>query len=291
MQFKNLDELIACEQAVEWHDANKININDYKFEAGVKAKLDRIKGRKKVGIYNNKVISVISDQFKPISVKEIAEISESLFGSNYTEKSYKEGIIRIHQNGIEDKRGKVMPMVVYPPNFGNMAVRVGLYHYTYICSNGLMIGSEAFSDRIIHRSNHLYLENRIKKVGNNLELILKKVDQANSIELEPGVQLAMIILGLKKNDGLIKAALSNYPSDCTLWETIQSITSIATHKTKQGYEYAVNAGEFLVNPKLEPYQVVEAASYALTKASKDKIKFEQGQELYAMASDLLSCIQ
>ena len=288
MKFKNLEQLIKFEDELQWINEELTNVNNYKFSEGIQTKYDSLKGKKVLGINGNEIVSVVSDKFSPISVREIANACDKSFGSEYQEKSFREGIVRIYETGVEDTKGKVTPLVVYPANLGNMAVRIGLHHNAFVCSNGLIIADGLLSQRIVHRSTINDLDAITKSVSDNAGLILQNINAANETELNSGLQLAMIIQGLDYNDSLVNKALSKYaPQAKTLWSTIQAITYVSTHETKNGFTYAKNAGNYLFSPKLENYELLSAASYAYTKEQKGAMNFENSNALYAIAKQIL----
>jgi len=291
MKFESLNDLIGFEKSLTWTKASGLNLSAYKMANDVRTKFCSLKGEKYAAIYNGEIVSVVSDQFRIISVSEIADVCDKVFGPNYAEKSYKEGIVRIYDKGIEDKTGKATPLVVYPSNLGNMAVKLGIFHNAYICSNGLiMADNKLMGQKIIHRSTTKDLTQYANSIVSNLELALNKISIANEIMLDRGTQLSMIIQGLEKNDSLIKKALSKYaPINNSLWSTVQAITHVSTHETKNGFAYSRLAGEFLLNPVLSAEELVDAASYAYAK--KEAINFENKNELFKLAADELTrCI-
>ncbi|MFA5303824.1 MAG: hypothetical protein WC393_04805 [Candidatus Nanoarchaeia archaeon] len=266
MKFNSLDELIKFEDKIEWHNANSINIKDYSITGDAQAKYNRLKNHKYLGIYGNKIVTVVSDQFSQISVKEIAEKCSMQFGSEYTEKTYKEGIIRIYEKGIENSSGKITPLVVYPANLGNMAVKLGLYHNARVCSNGMILSEGKVGQRIIHRLNEIEIENKLFSISNNLGTLINQIDYSKTISVHPGIQLAMIINSLGQNDKLINAAFEKYsPKNDSLWETVQTITYVSTHETSNGYSYATNAGNLILEHSVPDAELIKAASYAYQK--------------------------
>jgi hypothetical protein len=283
MKFKTLEDLIDFEKGIEWKNEKEVNINDYSFTRTARSQYNRLKNRKYLGIAGDQVVSAVSGKFRAISVADVADACEKYFGSDYDEKSFKQGIVRIYSKGIEDSNGEVSPMVVYPPNFGTMAVKIGLYHVAFVCSNGLMMVDNIISQRIIHRLSSNGIERSIKKVSDNLGFVLDKIDYARSKEISEGLQLAMIVQGLGKKDNLVKMALKNYPEESTLWDTIQSVTSIATHKTKAGFEYAKKAGDYLFVEGLSPEKVIDATNYVFKKEKSGAIKFDNSRGLYELA--------
>ena len=288
MKFNNLDELIDFEKGLEWVKERELNVQDYAFTQEIRTKYNRLKGEKLLGVHNGKIVGVVSDQFRIIKVLDIVEACDTEFGDNFVETSYKQGIVRVYDKGVEDNIGKVTPMVVYPANLGNMAVKIGLHHNAYVCSNGLIMADNILSQRIIHRLSNHDLEHRVKQVSDNLGIVLKRVSEASEVTIDKGLQLGMIVQGLGKKDGLIKKALKNYPETNSLWDTVQTITYVATHKTSNGYDYSKNAGNLLINQKLEPEEIVDAANYAFTKQRKGTINFENSTELYQLASEILA---
>lgn len=288
IKFGSLDELISFERGMEWKNMNEIRLSDYKAGKDVALKYDRLRGPRYAGIYQGRIVSVVSDQFSIISVESIANAAESVFGSKYTEKSYKDGIVRIYEAGAEDRTGKVMPMVIFPANLGTMAVRIGLYHNAYVCSNGMIIAGNVVSQKIIHRLSEHDIKNRIELVSGKLGTILNSVEDAKTYEIDSGLQLAMIVKGLEKKDKLVSQALTNYPSEQTLWETVQTITSIATHKTRDGFEYAKNAGDLLLNKAITPSEIVDAANYVFNKEQSGALNFEESKALYNLAIQQLT---
>lgn len=283
MKFNTLEELIDYEKGMEWRSEHEVNVDNYSFTRTARNQYNRLKYNKYLGICNGKVISVVSGDFRVISVNDIAEACEKVFGSNYEEKSFKQGIVRIYDKGIQDSDGAVSPMVVYPPNFGTMAVKLGLYHVAYVCSNGLMMVDNIISKRIIHRISNVAIEHQIRSVCDNLGLVLDKIDYAKDKVIDKGMQLAMIVQGLGKKDNLVRAALKNYPEESTLWETIQSVTAVATHKASNGFEYAKKAGDYLLEEKLSPEKVIDATNYVFKKHKSGSMNFENTQNLYALA--------
>ncbi|MFA5333702.1 MAG: hypothetical protein WC376_04365 [Candidatus Nanoarchaeia archaeon] len=288
MKFNNLDELIKFEDKIEWHNADSINLKDYSITGDAKAKYSRLKNQKLVGIYGNKIVTVVSDQFSEISVRDIAEKCSSEFGSEYTEKTYKEGIIRIYEKGIENEFGKITPLVVYPSNLGNMAVKIGLYHNARVCSNGLILNDGKVSQRIIHRLSDLEIEKKLMNVSQNLGNLVNLIDSSREIELNKGVQLAMIINSLSYNDKLINKAFEKYsPKNSTLWETVQTITYVSTHETKEGYAYASNAGDLIISKSINSKDIVSAASYAYSRLICGE-KLPSTKELLMLAKERLN---
>lgn len=283
MKFETLDELISFERGMEWKNMSEMQLSNYKAGKDVALKYDRLRNQRYAGIYGDTIVSVVSDQFSIISVEEIAKAAESVFGAKFTEKSYKDGIVRIYEAGAEDRTGKVMPMVIYPANLGTMAVKIGLYHNAYVCSNGMIIAGNVISQKIIHRLRENEIKHRIELVSDKLGTILTSVEEAKSYQLDKGLQLAMLVKGLEKKDKLVSQALVKYPAEQTLWETVQTITSIATHKTRDGFEYARNAGELLLNRGLSPVEIVDAASYVFSKEKSNTLRFENSNALYELA--------
>ncbi|MDD4353816.1 MAG: hypothetical protein PHN56_05155 [Candidatus Nanoarchaeia archaeon] len=285
MKFKNLDELIKFEEKIEWHNANSININDYSIAGDALAKYERLKNEKYVGIVGNKIVTAVSDQFSQISVKYIAEKCDNQFGTEYLEKTYKEGIIRIYNKGIENEFGKLAPLVVYPANLGNMAVKIGLYHDARVCSNGMILSGGKIGQRIIHKLSDFDIEKKLTGVSENLGTIVNMIDASHDIELNPGVQLAMIINSLGSNDKLISKAFEKYsPKNNSLWETVQTVTYVSTHETRDGYNYAINAGELIINKEITPSELVNAASYAYSRQLNGE-KLPNTNELLRFASE------
>jgi hypothetical protein len=283
MRFNTLDELIEFDNSVTWHKEEEINLSDYKFERGVQSKYNCLKGEKQIGVYNNKIVAVVSDKFQVIKVSEIAEACDKAFGNKYEEKSFKEGIVRIYDAGKEDKTGKVSPLSVFPANRGNLAVKIGLYHNASVCDNGMIVYDSKIGFRIIHRGDIKLPTTEIKNLSKKMGYVLAKVDYAQEKSIGRGVQLAMIVQGLSKKDNLIKKALIKYPEDDKLWSTIQTITEIATHKTKNGFIHSKKAGNYLINEGLDPVQVVDAANYVFKKKKTGKINFEVDTPLYITA--------
>lgn len=284
MKFKNLDELIRFEDKIEWHNADSINIKDYSMTADAKAKYNRLKNQKNVGIYGNKIVTVVSDQFSQISVSDIAEKCSNQFGSEYTEKTYKEGIIRIYNKGIENDSGKITPLVVYPANLGNMAVKIGLYHNARVCSNGMILSEGKVGQRIIHRLNELEIEKKLSNISDNLGTLINQIDYSKEIIIHPGVQLAMIINSLGQNDKLINSAFEKYsPKNDSLWETVQTVTYVSTHETSNGYAYAMNAGNLILEQSIPDNELIKAASYAYQK-KLEKNNLPNTNELLKLAT-------
>ncbi|VVB76080.1 Uncharacterised protein [Candidatus Tiddalikarchaeum anstoanum] len=288
MKFGSLDQLIDFEKNIQWQKASEINIDSYTMPKEVKTKYDSLKGQKYVGINGGSIVTVVSDQFKIINVSEISNACDKAFGSEYREKSFRDGIARIYDTGIEDKIGKVTPLVIYPANLGSMAVRLGLHHEAYVCSNGMIMADNVVSQRIIHRMRDYEIDAKIRKISSSMGFVLSKISAASEIKLDSGLQLAMIVQGLEKTDSMIKKAFGKYaPQDNTLWSTIQTITYVATHETKNGYEYAKKAGEILLNPALAPCDVVDSANYVFSKASNGVLDFEHKKELFSLAAQAL----
>lgn len=288
MKFKTLDQLIDFEKNIQWVNSAEVKLENYKISSDIQGRFDRLKNQKFLGVYGNEVVAAVSDQFSIINVEQIAEACDKAFGSEYTEKSFKEGIIRIYNNGEEDLKGKVAPMVIYPANLGNMAVRLGLYHVAYVCTNGMIIADSKISQKIIHRSTDADLTVKTKLISENLGEILSRVDLAETTVLNPGIQLAMIVEGLDKKDALVKKAIGKYsPEKNTLWDTVQTITYVATHETKEGFGYSKNAGELLLNPALAAPDIVDAACYVFSKENKGAMNFPNSKSLYALASLML----
>jgi hypothetical protein len=266
MKFKNLDELISFEEKIEWHNANLVNIKDYSMTGEARAKYNRLKNEKYFGINGNTIVTVVSGQFNQISVKDIAQKCDNQFGSEYTEKTYKEGIIRIYDKGIENSFGKITPLVVYPANLGNMAVKIGLYHNARVCSNGLILSNGKVGQRIIHRLNDLEIENKLQNISTNLGTLINRIDYSKEITINPGIQLAMIINSLGQKDILINSAFEKYsPKNDSLWETVQTVTYVSTHETNKGYAYATNAGNLIINQSISDTEIIKAAVYAYQK--------------------------
>lgn len=288
-KFGSLDELISFEKNVKYENASDVNLDSYSISADVKSRLDRLKGAKFVGIYGGEIVSAVSDQFSVINVERISDACNKAFGDNYTEKSVREGIVRIYNVGVEDVTGKVTPLVVYPANLGTMAVRIGLYHNAFVCSNGMILADGALSQKVIHRSVDVDLTLKTNLIREGLEDVLNRVKAAETINVDPGLQLALIVQGLDKKDALVKKALGKYhPEGNTLWNTIQAITYVSTHETKEGFDYARNAGVFLSKPELSPADLVDAASYVFCKEQKGAMSFEHSKELYSLARKVLA---
>ncbi|MBN1924116.1 MAG: hypothetical protein JW791_05160 [Nanoarchaeota archaeon] len=287
MKFSSIDDLVSFENSLEWKKEEEVVLSNYKAGKDVSAKYSRIKGDKYFGIVGDRIVTVVSEQFTPISVAEIVNACESEFGTDFTEKSYREGIVRVYDTGLENSIGRVNPLVVFPANLGSMAVKLGVYHDAFVCSNGLIVTHGGVGEKIIHRLNSADLKDKIRKVSNDLGVVLNSVETAQEIVLDEGTQLAMIIQALGKTDNLIIKALSKYyPEGNSLWDTIQCITYVSTHETRKGYEYSRKAGEYLVNRSIEPFEIVEAASYAFRKKEKGQ-ELENSQGLFELASEIL----
>lgn len=288
-KFKNLNELIDFEKNVKYENVSEINLESYKINSDIQSRLDRLKGIKFVGIYGNEIVSAVSDQFSIINVERISEACTKAFGNDYIEKSVREGIVRIYNNGLEDATGKVTPLVVYPANLGTMAVRLGLYHNAFVCSNGMILSDGKLSQKIIHKASDIDLTLKTSLISQNLETLLSKVKSAEATIINPGLQLAMIVQGLDKKDTLVKKALSKYnPEENSLWTTIQTITYVSTHETKEGFTFANKAGNYLINPCMSLTEIVDSASYVFGKEQKGAINFEKSKELYNIAIKALS---
>ncbi len=288
MKFNNLSELIDFESNLSWVNEKDLVLEDYSIDKGIKSKMNKLKGTKVFGVYADRIVSVVSDKFKPISVSEIAAACDNVFGGNFVEKSFKEGIIRIYDKGIENRIGKVTPMVIYPANIGTMAVNIGIHHNAFVCSNGLIISDNFLTRRIIHRVQDVNLKGLIREVSGNLGLVANKISEANELMIDKGVQLAMIIQGLNLNYKLISKALSDYaPVNNSLWETIQSITYVARDEGRKGYQFAKNAGQLLINQSLTSAELVQAGSYAFINDFNNK-GFLHADNLYLIASELMA---
>lgn len=291
MKFKTIDELIEFEQGLEYVKESDLNLSDYKLSSGLKSKYERLRNRKVFGVYGEKIVSVVSQYFTPISVNEIVESCNKVFGNSYKDKSFKQGIVRIYKNGLEDETGKTSPIAIFPANLGNMAVTIGVYHNASICSNGSFYTDNQISHRIIHRTGLKLLENDIKRVSDKLGIVMKKIDSSKSIHVGEGMQLAMIVQGLSKKETLIKKALSKYyPETDTLWDTIQTITYVSTHETKNGFEHSQKAGDYLLEGKLSPSKVLDALNYVFKKEERNRINFEKSKKLYTLGVNELTSI-
>lgn len=288
MKFKNLDELIDFEKNLQWFKEDEIKIGDYRLSQQLKNKYNQLKGNKKIGLHNNKIVSIVSDEFNPISVQEIANSCDKVFGEKFEEKSYKQGIVRIYNQGVEDRIGEVKPIVIYPANLGTMAVNIGIHHNATICSNGLFISDHFLTRRIIHRLGERNIEQLATYVSNNLGTVLKSITQAKNKKICDYLQLALIIQGLSKNDRLVSKALNKYtPQENTLWETIQSITYVVRDEKRNGYQYQKKAGTFLLKPTLERYQLLDAANYLFHKEQQGKIVLANAGQLYSEGIKIL----